>query len=193
MSESNALDPHSSNLKGIGVPRDKVVLVAYQKSWERQFEQEKQRLLEACGERLAAVEHVGSTAIPGLLSKPLLDIAIALASFEDGKEVVSCIARLGYGYLGAHGIPGRFYFVLRDKGCSLAHLHMYQQNHPDLRDLIAFKTHLLRHPEALEAYAELKRELYAKYRDDRSSYTSAKGAFIQSVLLKARQGQKKAL
>lgn len=170
----------------IGVPRDKVVLVAYQESWRRQFRRERKRLLGACGEKLSAVEHVGSTSVPGLIAKPLLDIAAALGAFEDGEDAVPCIIRLGYEYLGEHGVPGRFYFVLRDEGRSLAHLHMYEQSHPDLHDLVAFKTYLLHHPEAVEAYAEVKRELYAKYRDDRASYTSAKGAFIQTILSKAR-------
>ena len=169
---------------GIGVPRGKVILVDYQQSWQQQFQQEKQRLREAC-RKLTTVEHVGSTAIPGLVAKPLLDIAIALASFEEGEEVVPCITRLGYEYFGEHGIPGRFYFVLRDQGRSLAHIHMYEKSHPDLRDLIAFKTYLLQHPEAVKAYADLKLELYAKYPTERSRYTSAKGAFIQGILLKA--------
>ena len=177
-----------SDWTAIGVPRDEVTLVDYQESWRQQFEQEKQRFFEACGENLTAVEHVGSTSVPGLLAKPLLDVAVALASFEDGEDVAFCITRLGYEYLGEHGIPGRFYFVLRDEGRSLVHLHMYEKGHSDLRDLIAFKTYLLHHPEAVEAYAELKRELHTKYRDDRSSYTSAKRAFIQSILSKARQG-----
>ena len=171
---------------GIGVPRDKVILVDYQESWQQQFQQEKQRLLNACGEKLTAVEHVGSTSVPGLVAKPLLDIAVALKALEDGEDAVPCIIRLGYEYLGERGIPGRFYFVLRAEGRSLAHVHMYEQNHSDLRDLVAFKTYLLHHPEAVQAYAELKRELYVKYRDDRSSYTSVKGAFIQTILSKAR-------
>ena len=174
--------------EGVGVPRGEVVLAEYQQSWRHAFKQEKQRLLEACGEKLTAVEHVGSTAIPGLVAKPLLDITVGLASAEDGEEVASCLLRLGYDYLGEHGIPGRFYFVLRQEGNSLTHVHMYEKGHHDLHDLIAFRNYLLRHSETARAYSDLKRELYAKYRYDRPSYTTAKEAFVQAVLAKVHQG-----
>ena len=91
------------------------------------------------------------------------------------------MATLGYRYREDNGLPGRFYFDKIVDGRTVVYAHMYPQDHSDVGKLVAFRDHLRTHQEATLAYERLKRELASKYRDDRVSYTDAKGAFINEI------------
>ena len=172
----------------IGLERDTVRLVPYQAGWARLYEAEKARLHAAVGEHVLDIQHVGSTAIPGGVAKPILDIAVAVHSFEAACVCVPPIEALGHEYKGENGIPRRHYFVRRDPdtGQTLVHLHVNELGGPDWENHVLFRDYLLAHPAAAAEYTALKRDLAAQFPDDRAAYTDAKAPFIQHILRLAR-------
>ena len=127
------------------------------------------------------VHHVGSTSVPGLAAKPILDIMPVVANPSDGESAVGPMTTLGYRYRGENELPGRFYFDKIVNGRTVVHCHMYPQDHSDVRKLVAFRDRLRTHRETAFEYERLKLALALKYRDDRPAYTDAKGAFIREM------------
>jgi GrpB-like predicted nucleotidyltransferase (UPF0157 family) len=98
----------------IGLEKDVVRLVPYNPEWSRLFEEERARLQAVLGGRILDILHVGGTAIPGCVAKPILDIAVGVENFEQAFVCVPLIERLGYDYEGENGIPRRHFFVKRN-------------------------------------------------------------------------------
>lgn len=163
---------------------DPVVIVDGDPLWAEMFSEEKARILEALDGLDIAVEHVGSTSVPGLAAKPIIDIMVVVPDPATAQKAVEPLTVLGYDYRGELGIPGRFYFA---KGRPRSHhLHMYPRCHPEIARLLFFREYLRANPDAAHEYAKLKRALAEKFRDDREAYTEAKRDFIKSIEAKAR-------
>lgn len=167
---------------------DEVILAEYAPSWPEVFAGEAQAIRQALGDTLVAVEHVGSTAIPGLAAKPVIDILVGVTTLAAGLEAVPALEALGYDCRGENGIPGRLYFR---KGAvqyrRTHHLHIFEVGHEQWTPMLAFRDYLRSHPEAARQYKDLKRELAVKFRDNRKAYTDGKADFVNTVLEKARQ------
>ena len=134
----------------------------------------------AVGYHILDIQHVGSTAIPGIPAKPIIDIAIAVANFEAAHVCIAPIEQLGYLYRGEYGLPRRHYFV---KGNPRTHhLHMNEMNSQDWQNQILFRDYLRQHPEMAQAYAALKTRLAGQYQQDRERYLQEKAPFIEEVL-----------
>ena len=170
----------------IGLDKDTVRLIHYTPEWKRLFEEEKRRLLAAVGSFILDIQHVGSTSIPGMAAKPILDIAIGVRNFEEARCCISPIEALGYEYKGEMGIPCRHFFVKGDPRTH--HIHMNELGNQDWNNQIAFRDFLIRHPETARDYAQLKRELARRYPMDRPAYLSGKAPFIARVLQMAGGG-----
>lgn len=142
------------------------------------------RVAPVLGDLAVAIEHVGSTAVPGLAAKPIIDLDVVVASAEDIPEAIERLARLGYYHQGDLGIPGREAFR-SPGGAPEHHLYLCPQDSPELRRHLAFRDYLRSHPEAAEEYAELKRALAQRFPDRRSDYTAGKAAWIAGILSRA--------
>ncbi len=172
-----------------------ILILDYDPAWASQFEAERKLLQDALGEWAVAIEHVGSTAVPGLAAKPIIDIGVALRSFEDALHCITPLFELGYQCLGEYGIPGRIFFrKLTDTplpgqdGGGIGrthHVHVYQQDHYEFAQQTAFRDYMRAHPEAAREYEQLKRKLAAEH-TDMNSYAMAKSEFVQQVLARAR-------
>jgi GrpB-like predicted nucleotidyltransferase (UPF0157 family) len=161
-----------------------VFIKDYDPRWPQMFEEEKVRILKAVRGLDVTVEHVGSTSVLGLAAKPIIDIMALVPEPATGEKSVAPLTAIGYEYRGELGIPGRFYF---NKGVpSTHHLHMYPFGHPEIERHLLFRDYLRAQPDAAREYAELKRALAEKYRDDREAYTEAKTEFIHATEAKAR-------
>ena len=172
----------SSNSWGLlGADGGHVEIVDYRPAWAEIFERERAAIIETCSPWVMEVHHVGSTSVPGLAAKPILDIMPVVASPDDGENAVEPMTALGYRYRGENGLPGRFYFDKIVDGRTVVHCHMYPQDHSDVRKLVAFRDRLRTDRETASEYERLKRELASKYRDDRESYTDGKGAFVNET------------
>jgi GrpB-like predicted nucleotidyltransferase (UPF0157 family) len=162
---------------------DPVEVVEYDASWAELFERERGRLREALGPAAAAIEHVGSTAVPGLAAKPVLDILVGAAPFPLPDDRLVALAGLGYEYRGDNGVPGRQFFRTNPR---TRHLHVVEFGGEEWERLILFRDYCRVHPEVATEYEALKRTLATDYPRERERYTAGKAAFIQAVLRRAR-------
>lgn len=169
----------------LGLEPGTVAIASYSDDWAMLFAHEKQRLQAAIGEHTLAIEHVGSTSVPGLAAKPIIDIAVAVADLRAVADCVAPLAKLGYNYKGEYGLAGRHYF---NKGKPRTHhLHMVLLASDYWRHHLLFRDYLRRHPETVAEYASLKRSLAAQFNADIERYTDSKAPFITRVLEAARR------
>lgn len=166
---------------GLGMPHDRVVLAAYDPRWPTVYDREAARIRDACGDAVTTIDHVGSTAVPGLAAKPIVDIMPGLVSFEAGLNCVEPMRKLGYIYRGEMGIAGRHYFNRDHDGLRVAHVHMFVVGCDEWRRHNAFRDYLRVHPDAAKRYEALKRELAERHRHEREAYTDAKTDFIRGI------------
>ena len=168
--------------QSLGTQTGHVEIAEYSPGWPLVFEREAAAILEACSPWVTEVHHVGSTSVPGLAAKPILDMMPIAAGPAEGLEAVPRMTALGYLYDGESGIPGRFYFDRVVDGRTVAHVHMLPVGHLAASKHLVFRDHLRTHPDAAREYERLKRELATKYRDDRRTYTDSKADFIAGVI-----------
>jgi GrpB-like predicted nucleotidyltransferase (UPF0157 family) len=164
-----------------------VVIVDYDPEWPLRYEALRARIAEAVGDLAAEIVHLGSTSVPGLAAKPVIDLNIQLRSSNDLPAVIERLAGLGYRHEGDLGIVGREAFAT-PPGYSVHDHHLYVCA-PDWgghADQIAFRDYLRAHPKTAGAYSRLKRSLAAKYRENRGAYANAKAGFVAAVLKRAR-------
>ena len=169
----------------LGLERDKVKLSPYRTAWARLFGEEKKRLQEVIGEGILDIQHIGSTAVPNLKAKPILDIGVAVENFEEAFALVSPLEKLGYTYRGENGIPRRHYFVKGPPDKRTHHIHMFEEVNEEWAKHLLFRDYLRTHPETAAAYGTLKEDLAKRYPRDREAYTDGKHEFIQEVLNEA--------
>lgn len=176
-------------------PAQPIILDNYDPAWPEMFAAERERILAAIGDWAVAVEHVGSTAIPGIAAKPIIDIGVALEHLADALKCITPLDEIGYECKGEFGIPERIYFrKLTDTplpgqvndGVGRTHqIHMYQRDHEQFIWHIAFRDYLRAHPEAREEYEALKRNLAVAHAGSIEAYADAKSDFVRSILREA--------
>jgi GrpB-like predicted nucleotidyltransferase (UPF0157 family) len=160
----------------------RVDIVPYSDEWPRLYEAEADRIRVALGSNLRVIEHVGSTSVPGLAAKPIVDIAVSVESFDELD--VSALEELGYEYVPEFEdeLPNRRYF--RRSGF---HVHVYEREHVEFMDLIRFREYLRTHSEDAHDYGELKRRLAAELADERDAYQAAKGVYVARLVTMLRR------
>jgi GrpB-like predicted nucleotidyltransferase (UPF0157 family) len=163
--------------------REPIVLVPHDPRWPAAAAEEARLIARSCGPAVVRVEHIGSTSVPGLIAKPLLDLMPLIRSFEDGFACVGPMRMLGYWYAGEFGIAGRHLFV---KGSPRTHhAHMLVEGSREARRHAAVRDTLRSSPEVATQYAALKQDLAARFVDDREGYANAKGAFMRELFERA--------
>jgi len=166
-----------------------IVIVEHDPRWPENYEDERTRILSVIGHKIVAIEHIGSTAVPGLGAKPIIDIMVAVHRISDSQECIEPLQDLGYKYHYYPEFPDRCVFVDGSMGVGPHHLHMTELMSDFWTEKLLFRDYLRTHPEIAEEYYRLKKEWAARYgadRDKYEAYTEAKTPFIQSVLVKAR-------
>ena len=175
----------SDGWQSLGTQGVHIEIVEYSPEWPLAFERESAAIREACRPLVVEVHHVGSTSVPGLAAKPVLDMMPVAGGPSEAGETIPRMTALGYRCLGENGIPGRLYFEKDVDGRDAAHVHLFPLGHPAIRTHLAFRDYLRAHPGAARDYERLKRELAAKHRDDREAYTDAKAGFIGGIIAAA--------
>ena len=159
---------------------DAVRLQPYTPAWRWRFLLERARLWLSLGGRVLKIVHVGSTAIPGMPAKPILDIMVVVDDFERAARCIPALERLGYEYKGENHQLRQHYLV---KGQPATHtLYLVEPENEDLAARICFRDYLLEHPEAAQTYADLKAGLAGQHAMDLKAYQEGKLDFVQEVL-----------
>jgi len=170
----------------LGLRRGTVRLVAPTPDWKEAFEQERCLLRERLGAVALDIQHVGSTAVPGLPAKPIIDIAIAVARLDDYAGCVDPLAAIGYTYFPERNPPEDRFFAKGPEACRTHYLHFVAIDGEPWRNYLLFRDYLVAHPQMLATYTELKRKMARRYASDRRSYTASKSTFVAEVLALAR-------
>jgi GrpB-like predicted nucleotidyltransferase (UPF0157 family) len=167
-----------------------IVLVPHDPRWPLLAEEERRRLLDAARGLLVAVEHVGSTAVAGLVAKPVLDLLGGVARLADADEAAPGLAVLGYARALEHdrAIPERRYFRKGAPGARTHHLHVVVHGGAFWREHVAFRDRLRADPSLAVAYAALKRDLASRFASDAEAYTAGKSDFVARALRSAPAG-----
>ena len=178
--KNNTNTGRSSSRPPLGLNRGELYLSPYRTEWPALFESEKKFIAFAIGDHIKDIQHVGSTSIPGMPAKPVLDIGIAVDEFENARTCIEPLTDIGYSFRGEHGIPRRHYFTRRDP--TTHRIHMVEESSDEWTKLIRFRDLLRADPQTTEDYRRLKLNLWQRLPGDRKAYQAAKAAFIGKVL-----------
>jgi GrpB-like predicted nucleotidyltransferase (UPF0157 family) len=169
----------------------KVKVVPHDPKWRDEFEVESRSVAEALGQNVVAVHHIGSTAIPGIHAKPIIDLLVEVRNLDkvDGQNLE--METLGYEVMGEFGISGRRFFRKdNSEGVRTHHIHAFETGSAQVERHLMFRNYMLAHPDDAWIYSNLKRELARKYPQDIDSYMDGKDGFIKEMDEKARQWSK---
>lgn len=163
-----------------GTVGPQVALAPYDPAWPQLFEAEKKAIEAALGDRVTEIHHIGSTAIPGLAAKPVIDIMLVVRKLEDAVDCIGPLSDLGYTFIDyAQNTDRRFF----RKGVPRTHhVHIVAQGNAELIDHLAFRDALRADPQLRDQYAALKFDLAQRHRNDRAQYSDSKTAFVQKIL-----------
>lgn len=162
----------------------KVIVTDYDECWARTFERLRAQIWPHLRDVATSIEHVGSTSVPGLAAKPIIDMTIVVPTAEQMPIVIQRLAGIGYAHRGDLGVTGRQAFSSPPD--TLPH-HLYAciAGCDALRNHLAVRDHLRSHPAAARSYSALKKELAARYANDIDGYVEGKTNFILSILAQA--------
>ena len=171
-------DDHLERVLIGGRERREIVIADYDPAWPRRFAVERERIRAALGDRALRIEHIGSTSVPGLAAKPIVDILVEVARLEDAD-----LERAGY------------VLRVREDGHRMfrtpeldVHVHVWPSGHPDIAAQLAFRDRLRASRSDRDAYEALKRELAGRDWPDMNHYAEAKGPLIREILARAATG-----
>ncbi|MEM2921623.1 MAG: GrpB family protein [Candidatus Bathyarchaeia archaeon] len=162
-----------------------VVIVDYDSRWPAIYEEEKHLILNKVGGRSLGIEHIGSTAVPGLGAKPIIDMMLGINGPTDAGELLPILREIGYTDVTPEPGDPEWYYCLGKKASThnqlYFHLHLMKHLSKTWGRHLLFRNYLRTHPDTAQKYESLKRELAAKYGSDKA-YTNAKTKFIADVI-----------
>ncbi len=159
-------------------------IVEYDQRWPALYEEEKAVVIAATGIVADRVEHIGSTAVPRLGAKPIIDLMVGVSRVEGAQRQIESLEGVGYEWRG-ETVPGTLY--LRKAEPRRFNLHLTQWEGKFWLEKLLFRDFLRMHPESARQYEDLKRELMARLASDPPAYNDAKASFIESVVQQARR------
>ncbi|ELZ74311.1 GrpB family protein [Haloferax larsenii] len=166
----------------LGLARGTVELVEYDPAWREAYESEVARLRPRLGESVLGFEHVGSTSVPGLAAKPIVDMLVLVSDLDATEDVARVLSDAGYEERPNDDVPDRRFFARGPPSCRTHYLSVTERGSDCHREQVAFRDALRGNRPLAAAYEELKRGLASVHPDDRDVYTEAKSSFVQSVL-----------
>ena len=164
----------------------KIEVVLHDPSWAKSFREEVDDLAVALGDAVVAIHHIGSTAIPNIKAKPIIDVLIEVRDIEKVDDLNEQMRLLGYEPKGELGIAARRYFRKGRDEQHTHHVHVFQTGHPEVERHLNFRDYLVAHPEEERAYARPKEMLASQFGQDRGRYTEGKSGFIEEMDRRAR-------
>ncbi len=157
---------------------------SYNEKWPFLFKEEAEKLKLLFGSEIVEIHHIGSTAVPGLKAKPIIDMLPVVKNIELVDSYNEEMKKFGYEPKGENGLPGRRYFKKGGDNRS-HHVHIYQIGHPDITRHLAFRDYLREHPVEKEQYGALKTTLAKQFPYDIDSYIKGKDSLVKDIETKA--------
>jgi GrpB-like predicted nucleotidyltransferase (UPF0157 family) len=165
----------------------KVEIVPHDPNWQGVFEAESQQVTAALGNNAIAIHHIGSTAIPPIHAKPIVDMLVAVTDIFKVDENNASMQALGYEVMGEFGIVGRRFFRKdNNRGTRTHHIHTFEISSAQIDRHLAFRDYMRSHPEDAQKYSELKQYLAQEYPQDIAGYMDGKDEFIKEIDRKAQ-------
>lgn len=171
-------------------PMRNIRIVTYDPAWPAAFEEEAARLAAILGDNLVTLHHVGSTAVPGLPAKPVIDMMPLVRDIEDVDRLAPAMAQAGYDGWGEYGISGRRLFTKGGDEQRTHNIHIFQTGNPHVARHLDFRDYLRAHPEVARTYADLKMEMARQFPHDIRAYNQGKEAFIKEMERRAGEWRK---
>ncbi|CEK11846.1 bifunctional GrpB family protein/GNAT family N-acetyltransferase [Legionella hackeliae] len=164
-----------------------VNVVAYDPNWPNVFNKEAIRLQNILGNFLQEIYHIGSTSIPGMSAKPVIDIMLSVDNVDDIDLIEEKLIQLNYAPIRRQIIPHVSFFTKRQESTVSFHLHLHERGSPQIKRHVNFRDYVIQHPNVAYEYAELKKQLAKEFPHDISSYVSGKDSLVQAIDNKAKQ------
>ena len=159
----------------------RIEVVPHSPGWAAGFRAEVDRLTAVPDDEVIAIHLIGSTALPGISAKPIIDILLAVREVERLDELRPEIAALDYEGRGEFGLPRRRYFARTTDGRRMHQIHAYKTDNPGLEPHLAFRDYPIYHPENAQAYGRLKEDLVEEIPTEIEGYMAGKDAFIKEM------------
>ena len=164
----------------------KVRVVSYDPGWSSEFAAEAERIRSVLGGVAVAIHHIGSTAIPGLSAKPIIDMLLEVDTIQALEAHSPALVGMGYEAKGEFGIPGRRFFRKESAAGVRTHqIHAFERGSAGSERHIAFRNYMISHPDEAQAYSLLKQQLAVSHPDDIEAYMDGKDSFIKEHEAKA--------
>lgn len=167
-----------------------IYVVPYDPTWVEKYEVEATTLRKLFGDNLIEIHHVGSTSIPNMTAKPIIDMMPVVHDITAVDELNAAMIDLGYEPCGEYGIAGRRYFYKGSDQHRTHHVHAFEPNNPQVPNHLDFRDYLCIHPDDAQAYADLKIQVAKDNPYNIQGYIDGKHAFIQEIIAKAQTWRK---
>ncbi len=168
----------------IGLKRGTVKLVRYDLGWRQSFERERKKIRKIFGRDALEIQHIGSTAIPGILAKPIIDIALIVPSLRKARCYEKKLKAIGYAIKRNDTKKARLFFTKGPEKKRTHYLHIGEIGSGYIEDMILFRDYLCENKDAAKKYSGLKEKLAEKYKNTREIYTVKKGKFVKNIMKK---------
>jgi GrpB-like predicted nucleotidyltransferase (UPF0157 family) len=164
----------------------KVEVVPHNPNWNRAFQDESTQVIVALGDNVIAIDHIGSTAIPTIYAKPIIDILVSVADIAKVDDRNTPMQALGYEVMGEYGIAGRRYFRKdNESGIRTHHVHAFTIGSAQINRHLAFRDYMRFHSDDAQRYSDLKQQLAKQCPDNIEGYIDGKDEFIKAIDQKA--------
>ena len=156
--------------------------------WPQDFEAEAAQIALALGNNVAHIHHIGSTSIPNIYAKPVIDMLVEVSAIDQVDAYNGAMAALGYTAMGEYGLPGRRYFRKDNaEGVRTHHVHTFQLGSSEVVRHLAFRDFMRANPDCAQQYSDLKRALAAQHPDDIDGYMDGKDEFVKAMEQRAME------
>jgi GrpB-like predicted nucleotidyltransferase (UPF0157 family) len=168
----------------LGLSKGVLQFFPYNPIWKKLFEEEQEQIQFAIGNYILDIQHIGSTSIPGIIAKPILDTGIAVNNFEAATVCIKPLEKMGYIYNGESGIPRRHWFAKGEP--TTHHIHILEIDSQNWKNHLIFRDYLRQNPKIAKQYTDLKIRLLKQFNGERDAYQNGKKPFIEEVLKQAQ-------
>ncbi len=164
----------------------KIEVVPYDPDWSNRFKMEADEITSVFEQEVVAIHHIGSTAIPSISAKPIIDILVEVKDIKKIDIFNAEMIKRGYQSKGEFGITDRRFFIKGDEVNRTHHIHVFESGHPEIERHLNFRDYMVTHPGEAETYGRLKEELAQKYPEDIEGYIAGKDEQIKRTDRKAK-------